>query len=348
MIKIAELLPPVPSLLWKQVHQVGVNYAVGVLPYPSSIDETGAFSWTTNHGSIEAHEVERTALGDYPWELESLRALQASYAAHNLELVVLESSPPMEKVRLGLPGRDEEIELIKTMLRAMGQLGIKVWCYNFMAFESWGRTVVDKPTRGGALVTAFDIKDVPTIPVPEGLNLTAEKLWDNLRYFLEHVLPVAEEAGVTLALHPDDPPLPSVGGVPRIIVSVDAFQRVIDLVPSPSNGITLCQGNFALMTDDLPGVIEHFGSQKKIAFVHFRDVRGTAERFEETFHDDGQTDMLACLRMYRKIGYTGVLRPDHVPTLAGESNRFPGYETLGRLFAIGYIKGLMQAAYRDD
>ncbi len=186
---------------------------------------------------------------------------------------------------------------------------------------------------------------MPTIPVPEGIELSAERLWDNLRYFLERVLPVAEEAGVTLALHPDDPPLPLVGGLPRIMVSVENFQRVLDMAPSPANSVTLCQGNFALMTDDVPGLIEHFGGQRKIAFVHFRDVRGTAARFEETFHDDGQTDLLACLRAYRAVGYQGILRPDHVPTLAGESNRSPGYETLGRLFAIGYIKGLMQAAY---
>ena len=110
-------------------------------------------------------------------------------------------------------------------------------------------------------------------------------------------------------------------------------------------GITLCQGNFALMTDDLPRVIRHFGAQRKIFFVHLRDVRGTAERFVETFHDDGQTDMLACLRAYADAGFDGVARPDHVPTLEGERNDSPGYQALGRLFAIGYLKGLHEAVY---
>lgn len=347
MIAIAELLPPHPCLLWTQVHQVGVDHAVGLLPYDPPSSDSEGFSWTKNHGSVDVAEVAHTAEGVYPWDLESLRALQARYAAAGLQLAVIESSPPMEKVRMGLPGRDEEIALINTMLRAMGQLGIPVWCYNFMAFDSWGRTRLDKPSRGGALVTAFDLADVPAISLPAGLELSAERLWENLRYFLDRVLPVAEEAGVTLALHPDDPPLPSVGGMPRIMVSVEAFQRVLDMAPSPANSITLCQGNFALMTDDLPGLIGHFGGQQKIAFVHFRDVRGTATRFEETFHDDGQTDLLACLRAYRALGYQGILRPDHVPTLAGEANRSPGYETLGRLFAIGYIKGLMQAVYAE-
>jgi mannonate dehydratase len=111
------------------------------------------------------------------------------------------------------------------------------------------------------------------------------------------------------------------------------------------NGITLCQGNFALMAPDLPATIRHFGRQGKIFFVHLRDVRGTPERFQETFQDDGPTDMLACLRAYREVGFEGVLRPDHVPTMAGEDNSNPGYEAMGRLFAIGYIKGLREAAY---
>jgi mannonate dehydratase len=111
------------------------------------------------------------------------------------------------------------------------------------------------------------------------------------------------------------------------------------------NGITLCQGNFTLMTGDLPGAIRHFGSQGQIHFVHFRDVRGTPERFVETFHDEGQTDMLACMRAYREIGFTGVLRPDHVPTMEGDVNDEPGYSGIGRLYAIGYIRGLRQAVY---
>jgi mannonate dehydratase len=129
--------------------------------------------------------------------------------------------------------------------------------------------------------------------------------------------------------------------------SIDNFQRLLDLVPSPVNGITLCQGNFTLMTKDLPGAIRHFGRQKKIFFVHFRDVRGTPERFEETFHDDGQTDMAACLRAYRDVGFEGVCRADHVPTMEGDDNERPGYSTVGRLFAIGYIKGLRDAVYSE-
>jgi mannonate dehydratase len=127
--------------------------------------------------------------------------------------------------------------------------------------------------------------------------------------------------------------------------SVENFQRLVDLVPSPVNGITLCQGNFTLMTDDLPGVIRKFGGQGKVFFVHFRDVRGTAEKFEETWHDDGKTDLVACMQAYRDIGFDGVLRPDHVPTVEGDNNDRPSYSSYGRLYAIGYIRGLREAVF---
>jgi mannonate dehydratase len=131
----------------------------------------------------------------------------------------------------------------------------------------------------------------------------------------------------------------------RIMRSIDNYQKLVDLVPSPANGICLCQGNFTLMTDQLPEVIRHF--HDKIHFVHFRDVRGTPEKFVETFHDDGQTDMYECMKAYRDIGFEGVLRPDHVPTMEGDDNDHPGYSSIGRLFAIGYIKGLRESVYKQ-
>lgn len=346
MIQIAELFYPYPTRLWQLAKQVGVNHAVSLLPYePPTPEQNAPHSWPTIHGQLSLADVPRDPDGGLPWDFAALSKMKARYAAAGLELAVIESSPPMEQVRLGLPGRDEEIEQIGVMLRAMGQLGIGVWCYNFLALAPWGRTALAVPARGGALVTAFRQKDLQPLSMPAGLNLTHELLWDNLRYFLEKILPVAEAAGVKLAVHPDDPPVPWLGPIPRILTSLEAFHRLLDLAPSPSNGMTFCQGNIALMTPDLPEAIHHFGSQQKIFFVHFRDVRGTADDFQETFHDDGPTDMLACLRAYRDIGFTGVLRPDHVPTLAGESNDAPGYASLGRLHAIGYIRGLAEAVY---
>ena len=128
--------------------------------------------------------------------------------------------------------------------------------------------------------------------------------------------------------------------------SVDNFQHLFDIVPTTVNGIILCQGNFTLMTDDLSTVIRHFGNQQKIFFVHLRDVIGQPEKFQETFHDDGKTGMHACLEAHRDIGFDGALRPDHVLTMAGDDNDKPSYSSIGRHFALGYIKGLHESIYK--
>jgi mannonate dehydratase len=216
-----------------------------------------------------------------------------------------------------------------------------------MPVLNWTRTATDIPTRGGALVSGFDITKAAE-PLTNYGPVTEDQLWANLRYFLERVVPVAEKAKVKLAMHPDDPPLSPLRGLPRIMRSLENYQRLLDLVPSSVNGITFCQGNFTLMTKDVPAAIRNFGKQQKIFFVHLRDVKGTVEHFEETFHDAGQTNMAECLRAYRDIGFEGVCRPDHVPTMEGDSNERPGYSTLGRLFAIGYIRGLIQSVYSES
>jgi mannonate dehydratase len=344
VITIAELLDPTaPGELWPRLKQIGVNDVVSLL-------EAGEqhMRWLLHESHSDDRSVPSLDLTvDEPcWSRPSLERLQRRYEEAGFRLAALEDTPPMDKIRLGLPGREEQIDALCTQIRAMGTLGIPVLCYNWVPVYSWARTQLAVPARGNALVTGYDHSAMKAAPVrPEAEFATEERLWANFEYFLHRVVPVAEEAGVRLALHPDDPPISPVRGLGRIMVSVDAFQRVIDLVPSDCNGITLCQGNFALMTDDLPATIRHFGGQGKVFFVHFRDVQGTPERFVETFHDDGPTDMLACMRAYAEIGFDGMLRPDHVPTLYGEPNDKPGYATLGRLFAIGYIVGLREAAY---
>jgi mannonate dehydratase len=254
----------------------------------------------------------------------------------------------LDRVRLGLDGREEEAGWFCDLLRAMGRLGIGVLCWNFMAGMGWTRTSVAVPARGGALVSEFDHAYTRDAPPLEAVGaVPAERLWDNLAWFLERVVPVAEAAGVRMALHPDDPPLSPMRGVARIQTTLDELERAVDLVPSPAHGLTLCQGNVALMTDDVPGAIRRFGARGKIHFAHVRDVRGTPQRFVETFHDEGPTDMLACLRAYREVGADVPMRVDHVATLAGDVNDAPGYSTLGVLFAVGYLTGMREAAYAD-
>jgi mannonate dehydratase len=252
----------------------------------------------------------------------------------------------MLETKLGRPGREREIEVVCALIRNMGALEIPVWCYQWMPPPDVARTSSTIPARGGALATGYDHEVMQANPRYDDPP-TEEQLWANLRHFLERVVPVAEEAGVKLAMHPDDPPISPIRGMPRIMTSVENFERLLDLVPSPVNGIALCQGNFTLMTDDLPGVIRRFGSRSKIFFVHFRDVVGTPQKFVETFHDEGKTDTVACMHAYREIGYAGVCRPDHVPTMEGDSNDRPMYSSIGRLFAIGYLKGLREAVYLE-
>ena len=327
MIEVAEMLSPHPSALWTMVKQCGINHVVGTMD----------FSRGTENLDIE----------DLPWGYNSLANVKKNYQDSGFELAVIESRPPLNKAKLGLPGRDEEIDSVCQLIQNMGKLEIPVWCYEWMPVFNWLRTSKDILSRGGALVTGYDHQQIPRQADTEYGTVTEEQLWDNLEYFLRRVVPVAEEAHVKLAMHPDDPPISPIRGLGRIMRSIENFQRLVDLAPSPVNGITMCQGNFTLMTDDLPSIIRHFGRQDKVFFVHFRDVEGTPEKFQETFHDNGKTDMAACMQAYRDINFEGVLRPDHVPTMEGDNNDHPGYSSIGRLFAVGYIKGLREVVYKN-
>lgn len=300
---------------------------------------------------------------EQPWSYTSLAKAKAAYEAAGIPLEVIESRPPMEKIKLGLSGRDEEIEVVCELLRNMGKLEIPVWCYAWMPILGVMRTSRSISSRGGAHVSGFDlnalesqgdpterpIHNIDGVPIAQqGISLetvTEEQQWANLKYFLERVVPVSEEANVKLALHPDDPPLSPIRGIARIMSSVENYQKLVDLVPSPMNGIGLCQGNFTLMTDDLPSVIRHFGEQKKIHFLHIRDVVGQPDKFEETFHDDGKTDLVECLRAYRDVGFDGVCRPDHYPKMGDD--QFGDEQGIARLFAVGYLKGLREAVYAE-
>lgn len=279
-----------------------------------------------------------------PWEYEVVVAVKKAWEKEGLQLKVIEGPPALgELTKIGLAGRDEEIANFITFMKNLAKVGIDTICYNWMPAIGWYRTKNDKPGRGGALVTAFDNEELRNLPVTQYGEVSKETLWKSLEYFLKAVVPEAEKAGIKLAMHPDDPQVDSIRGISRIMTTGDAFKRLLDIYPSPNNGITMCQGNFALMGEDLIQLINYFGKQGKIHFVHFRNVRGDKFNFEETFHDEGIIDMYQAMKAYYNIGFKGPIRPDHVPTMAGDSNEHPGYSTIGCLFALGYMRGLMEA-----
>ena len=287
-------------------------------------------------------------------ELDDLRAARQRFADHGLSFDVIENlpTPHYDKVMFGLPGRDEQIEHVCTTIRNMGEAGISVLQYQWMLLGGL-RTEYCPVGRGGARVSRFDWEVAKRSPIaaldwrpgPNGLihtpdqELSAEQVWDNLVYFLERVVPVAEEAGVKVAAHPDDAPIPSFMGVARILSSVEGLQRLIDAVPSPCNGLGFCQGTIASIAGvDMIDAIHHFGRQGKIFFAHFRNPRGQVPVFEEVFPDEGDTDMLAAVRAYRAVGFDGVIRVDHAPAMVGDTQdeRTFGYQ-------VGYFKGLVDA-----
>ncbi|WP_236974148.1 mannonate dehydratase [Membranihabitans maritimus] len=322
-MKIAEVLPIRHGEIWTLAGQAGVSYSVSRLP----MDDDG-------NPSVEY------------LDLLQLRNKHRDYG-YSLEVIEPDLNWQLNKFKLNLEGGDEEIEACKKLIRNMGALGIPVLCYNFMAHFNWVRTSFSVEGRGGALVSEYDHSQVENSPTTRYGIIGKDFLWERLELFLKEVIPVAEQSKVRLAIHPDDPPVDSIQGISRIITSFEDLKKVITLVPSAFNGITLCQGTISAMGENVTEVIRELGSEKKVFYVHFRDVSGSAQKFVETFHDEGQTDMYETVKNYIKIGFDGPVRIDHVPTMEGENNTNPGYETKGRLFALGYLKGLFEAALKE-
>lgn len=305
------------SQQWHYARQIGVEHGVIRLPEDEQFDLTDATHW---------------------------QSVYDRFASFGIRPIVIEPMPNSvhEHIKKGDGKREESIEKVIKMLPIMERLDIRTICFNFMAHIGWFRTTNNIVERGGALVTGFDMDDYVT---QDEYIISEPELWANLEYFLRAIMPHAKKHGIRLALHPDDPPVPQLGGVSRILTSFDNINRAVHLVESDNLGVTLCQGSFGAMGEDLPRVIKTFAAQNKLFFIHFRDVVGENRyRFRECFHDNGPTDMSAIIALYQSLGCEDVpIRIDHVPTMAGEDNTVPGYASLGRLFAIGYLKGLMEA-----
>ncbi len=317
LIQLAEILNPEQTSRLRLASQIGITHAIVGM----------------NLGKYRREEY-----------AEAVRRAKAQIEGAGLVMAGVESHPvPAEKIKLGLPGRDDEIENYKWAVDALARNGVTMICYNWMAGIGWYRTRTDVPERGGALTSEFDYATAQAQGLTEWGEVSEDKIWANMEYFQRAVMPVAEKAGIKMALHPDDPPISPLRGIGRILTSAAHYRRVMSIVPSPINGVTFCQANFKLMGEDIEALAKEWCRQKKIFFVHFRDVAGDKRHFRETFHDNGPTNMVRMLEIYGEYGFHGPMRPDHAPTLEGESNDHPGYAMTGKVFAIAYMKGIMRA-----
>lgn len=314
--------------------QYGVDEIVGGAP----MDNYEGYMY----GSAPQGDTTRPAV----WEFEKLVQMKNRIEDAGLKISIIDSAPPIDLVKAGLPGRDKQIENFCTSIRNMGAVGIPRITFNFTPLSTT-RTSTTTRTRGGAQVTSFDMSMMNNAPLTVLGEISREKMFDNWDYFITRVIPTAEESDVRLAVHPDDPPVPSLRGVGRPFTSFEGFKRVTEVVDSEYNGISFCMGCWEEMGEDVPAAIRYFGSRKKINFVHFRNIKGVVTKFSEAFHDDGQSDMQANLQALKDIGYDGPMRPDHQARSAGYDTLPPnsGYQLMGKFFAIGYMKGLMEAVY---
>ncbi|MBK35222.1 MAG: hypothetical protein CME26_06785 [Gemmatimonadetes bacterium] len=245
-----------------------------------------------------------------------------------------------DALTLATEDRDQKIDAWCTLLRNLGEAGIPTLGYNFKPIGNF-RTKSDIG-RGGVRYSTFDYdewaKKDHTVPEKQ---IDEPSLWANMVYFLERVIPVAEESGVQMALHPDDPPIPEpMGGAARIVSTLDQYHRIFDAVESASNAMLFCQGCVSEMGVDVFEAIEDIGGRGKISYVHFRDIQGTPRRFREVFIDEGQTDMRKAMETYKAVGFNGPFMMDHTPAFPQKKAAW-----VGRAYAVGYMRAMIQSVY---
>lgn len=302
------------DITWDLSKQCGVTHSVIRLPETKDFDISNKSPWKT---------------------------IYKRFIDYGIKPVIIEPMPNAmhDHIKKGDAMRDESIEKVIKMFSLMRDFDIHTLCFNFMACIGWLRTSDEVKERGGALVTEYNENNFKATSD----TITEEQLWKNYKYFIKAVVPEAEKYEILLALHPDDPPVPTLGGLSRIMVSPENIKKAVyDIVQSDNLGITMCQANFYLMGTSLDKVISDFA--KKIFFVHFRNVTGVKNNFRETFHDNGDLNMAHLIKLYKNLGIDVPIRVDHVPLMCGENNDNPGYSSIGRLFAIGYLKGLLEAS----
>ncbi len=301
------------------------------------------------------------------WPLAKLQALRARIEDCGLKFEVVESIPVHEDIKLGKASRDRLIANFAQNIRHCAMAGVKVICYNFMPVFDWTRTEMARQLPDGSLTLAFDAATVASIDPERGIALPGwdasykpeelrsllgeykavdeEALWANLEYFLKAIIPVAQEVGVRMAMHPDDPPRP-IFGLPRIVKNRDDLMRLLQIVDSPANGLTLCSGSLgADLCNNVEALVREFGGMGRIHFGHLRNVKVEPDgTFYESTHNsrDGSLDMAAIVKAYFDVGFRGYVRPDHGRMIWGETGK-PGYGLYDRALGAVYLNGLWEA-----
>lgn len=308
------------------------------------------------------------------WPKDKIKKLKNKINNEGLELEVIESVNIHEDIKLGLPGRDKYIENYKETLKNLADEGIKVVCYNFMPVFDWLRSDLARELKDGSTTMSYDrdwINNTDPVKLveefdngsegfslpgwePERLSelkdimakykdIDQNQLFDNLKYFLESILDVLEENDIKMAIHPDDPPWP-IYDLPRIVTGKENLRRILKMVDSPYNGLTLCSGSLGSNPEnDVPALVREFGS--RVHFAHVRNLKFDGEgKFHETSHlsTDGSLDLYEIMKAYYDSGFDGYLRPDHGRMIWGEKAR-PGYGLYDRALGATYINGLWEA-----
>ena len=316
-----------------------------------------------------------SAIYDVPvgevWPLDKLQTLRARIEGVDLKFEVVESVPVHEDIKLGKPTRDRLITNFCQNIRHCARAGVKVICYNFMPVFDWTRTEMAKVLPDGSTTLAFDARAVAQIDPEQGISLPGwdasyqpaqlkslldeyrsvgeDALWANLEYFLKAIVPVAEEVGIKMAMHPDDPPRP-IFGLPRIVKNRDDLYRLVNIVDSPANGLTLCSGSLgADLCNNIESLVREFGGLGRIHFGHLRNVKVEPDgTFYESTHNscDGSLDMAAIVRAYSDVGFSGYVRPDHGRMIWGETGK-PGYGLYDRALGAVYLNGLWEATVKS-
>ena len=313
----------------------------------------GAFNPRDNQPTGTESGWGRAGDPDKLWTTDELRSLRREVEAAGLTLEAVENFDPAHwhDILLDGPNRAKHIENVKQIIRSLGEAGIPIMGYNFSLAGVAGR-VTGPYARGGAV--SVGMEGPCDTPIPLGMiwnmvydpdapagnqpAITHEELWRRLKGFLDEVLPVAEAVGVRLAAHPDDPPLPTLRGQPRLVYQPRHYQTLIDLNPSPANALEFCIGSLAEMTEgDIYDTVDRYSAQQRLGYIHFRNVTGKVPSYRETFIDDGDVDMVRVLQILARNRFEGVLIPDHTPQMNGSA---PWHT--GMAYTLGYMRAAMK------